>query len=242
MYQIFAHYYDEMMSQVAYEEWAEYVHKQIKKYGNEGELLVDLGCGSGSMSLLMAQRGYEVIGTDLSSDMLMEAKSKRSHKKIMYIQQDMRELDLYGSVDTVISICDSLNYILKIEELKTVFEKVYYFLNSGGVFVFDLNTAYKFAELIGDETFVYNYDAYTCVWENYYDEKERIHEYALTFFVKEDQHYNKYQETHYEKAYDIGAIKMLLEETGFEICHINGDMNQSDIESAGKVYFTARKR
>lgn len=241
MYQIFAKFYDEMMEDVPYDAWSDYVCDQIKTYGNGGVLLADLGCGSGLMSVRLADAGYEVIGIDFSDDMLAEARDKHSHDKVLYIKQDMRALDLYGSMDAIVSICDSLNYIIKKDELKQVFEHVFYFLNPGGVFIFDLNTAYKFREIIKDETFVYDEPQYTCIWHNYFDVEESIHEYDLTFFVRDEDQYFRYDEIHLERAYEPNDIKELLSTVGFEIIKIEGDMGDSDMETAAKHYFTVKK-
>lgn len=241
MYQIFAKFYDEMMSDVPYDAWAEYVNTLIKTHGNGGKLLVDLGCGSGQMSIRMADAGYEVIGIDNSDGMLVQARDKRYHEQVLYINQDMRALDLYGSMDAIIAICDSLNYMIDEADLKLVMERVFYFLNPGGVFIFDLNTAYKFMTVIGDETFVYDESEYTCIWHNYFDRGESVHEYDLTFFIKDDDAYLRYDEIHLERAYDPSWVKGLLERVGFEVVSVEGDLGDQELETASKHYFTAKK-
>jgi len=255
MYKLFAKYYDELMEQVPYNQWALYIDHIITRFGNpinqeeHSKLLVELGCGTGNMCVEMALLGYDVIGVDNSDEMLSVARDKKVIndseslvvKPILYINQDMRFLDLYGSVDTVISVCDSLNYILEEDELKGVFEKAFYFLNPGGLFIFDLNTTFKFRHELGEATYAEQFDDYSYIWENYFDDETYINEYHLTFFVKEGNMYRKFEETHYEKSYEVNTIKFLLESAGFKVIEINGDMGEQSIDTANRHYYIAKK-
>jgi len=212
-YQDFAYVYDTFMDATPYEEWSERIHKLIKKYGvskperdaedtlsSERNLVVDLGCGTGTLTELLYNKGYDMIGVDLSESMLSVAMEKREQKgeDILYLLQDMRELELYSTVGTVVSVCDSLNYILEEEELLQTFSLVNNYLYPGGIFIFDFNTEYKYREVIGDTTIAENREDCSFIWENFYDPEEELNEYDLTIFVEEeDGRFRRLQEPHF---------------------------------------------
>ena len=153
-YTSFARVYDAFMDNIPYEEWGRYIRSLLEEYGVRERLVLDLGCGTGSMTEVLAGYGYDMIGVDLSADMLEIAMEKRqqSGHDILYLQQDMRSFELYGTVAAVVCVCDSMNYILEEEDLTEVFRLVNNYLDPGGIFVFDLNTVYKYEELLGDAT------------------------------------------------------------------------------------------
>ena len=144
----FAQVYDTFMDNVPYEEWADDLTELLKKNGASGGLVAELGCGTGRMTRALAARGYDMIGIDNSGDMLAIAMEQPS-EGILYLEQDMREFELYGTVAAVVSVCDSLNYITEEEDLLEVFRLVNNYLDPGGVFIFDLNTVYKYREVLG---------------------------------------------------------------------------------------------
>ena len=184
-YTSFAEVYDLFQDNVPYEEWCEYLAGLLGTYGVEHGLVLDLGCGTGSLTELLARRGYDMIGVDNSGEMLQIAMGKREESglDILYLLQDMREFELYGTVAAVVSICDSMNYILDWEDLVQVLRLVNNYLDPGGVFIFDLNTPYKYRELLADNTFAEEREESSFIWENFYDEEERINEYDLTLFI-----------------------------------------------------------
>ena len=157
-YEGFAYVYDTFMDNVPYEEWTEYVAEILESHGIRDGLVLDLGCGTGSMTELLAKKGYDMIGVDLSGEMLEVAMDKRAESglDILYLQQDMRELELYSTVGTVVSVCDSVNYILEEDELLDIFKLVNKYLYPGGIFIFDFNTVYKYEQVIGDTTIAEN--------------------------------------------------------------------------------------
>ena len=174
-YKSFARVYDMFMDNIDYPLWCEYLTGLLEEYGVEDGLVLELGCGTGSMTELLAQKGYDMIGIDNSPDMLEIAMEKReeSGHDILYLQQDMREFELYGTVRGIVSVCDSMNYVLEEEELLQVFRLVNNYLDPGGIFIFDLNTLYKYENLIGDTTIAENREEGSFIWENYYDEETR---------------------------------------------------------------------
>lgn len=215
----FAEVYDLFMDDVPYEEWFRYLKGLLEEYGVRDGLVLDLGCGTGNMTELLAGNGYDMIGIDLSEEMLEIAAKKKeaSALDILYLQQDMREFELYGTVKAVISVCDSMNYILEWEDLCQVFSLVNNYLDPGGIFIFDLNTEYKYAQM-GEETIAENREDGSFIWDNFYDSQEKINEYDLTLFVKEGEEglYRKYEETHYQRAYSLEEIRRAIEKAGME--------------------------
>lgn len=218
-YTSFAEVYDQFMDNVPYREWADFLQEILQKEGISDGLVLDLGCGTGSMTEELAGRGYDMIGVDNSEDMLEIAMEKRqeSGHDILYLLQDMQEFELYGTVRAVVSVCDSVNYVTEKEELEQVFRLVNNYLDPGGIFVFDFNTEYKYQEVLGDRTIAENREDSSFIWDNYYYEEEHMNEYELTLFIQEaDQKelYHKYQETHFQRAYTLEEIGELLERSG----------------------------
>ena len=223
----FAAVYDTFMDNVPYREWGGYIHSMLCEKGVKDGLVLDLGCGTGTMTEILAGYGYDMIGADNSEDMLELAMEKRiqSGHDILYLLQDMREFELYGTVRAVVSVCDSLNYITDPEDLENVFRLVNNYLDPGGIFLFDFNTEYKYREVMGDCTIAEDRGVCSFIWDNYYYEEERINEYDLTLFVretgqpdpdtdepdKEGQLYRRYTETHYQRAYTLEEMQRLLE-------------------------------
>jgi SAM-dependent methyltransferase len=214
-YGSFAAVYDTFMDNVPYGEWSSRYEKILKENGISDGILLDLGCGTGTMTLIFQEKGYDMIGLDLSLDMLNIAREKSEGKEILYLEQDMREMELYGTVRAVLCVCDSINYILEPEEVEQVFSLVDNYLDPGGIFLFDFNTDYKYRELIGENVIAEDRDEMSFIWDNYYDEESRINEYELSLFVQEkDNLYRKYQEVHYQRGYSLEEMKAALEKAG----------------------------
>ena len=246
-YQSFARVYDMFMDNIPYEEWGEYVSSLLKEYGIEDGLVLELGCGTGSLTQVLAGMGYDMIGVDNSADMLEIAQEKKleSGLDILYLLQDMREFELYGTVRAAVSICDSMNYILEEEELLEVFRLVNNYLDPGGIFIFDMNTRYKYEEILGENTIAENREEGSFICDNYYHREEEINEYDLTLFIPEGREsllYRKYQETHYQKAYAVGRVRELLEEAGLQFVSVYEAFTREEPDSGSeRVYFLARE-
>ena len=258
-YQDFAGVYDELMDNVPYEDWGERLDALIQKYGvsvperdsedilaSEKNLVVDLGCGTGTLTELMYQKGYDMIGVDISESMLniAMAKKEKSGSEILYLLQDMRELELYSTVGTVYSVCDSINYILEEEELLAVFSLVNNYLFPGGIFIFDFNTAYKYREIIGDTTIAENREDCSFIWENFYDPEEEINEYDLTVFAREeDERFRKFTETHFQRGYTVEQMAGLVERAGMTVVEMtDADTGEAVSDTSERVYVVARER
>ena len=245
VYNGFAEVYDLFMDNVPYEEWSESIVKILKQYGISEGLVLDLGCGTGKMTRLLQKAGYDMIGADASEEMLGIAKEQEGEdSSILYLNQDMRELELYGTVKAVISICDSMNYIVEEEELLKVFSLVNNYLDPGGIFLFDLNTLYKYREILGEQTICENREEGSFIWENYYDDTTQVNEYDLTLFIREEDHrYRKYEETHFQRGYELDKIKELIEASGLEwIGCYEAFLQKAPDEKSERVYIIAKER
>lgn len=234
------------MDNIPYKDWCEYVTGLLNEYGIREGLILDLGCGTGSLTELLADRGYDMIGVDNSEDMLQIAMEKRekSGKDILYLMQDMREFELYGTVRAVISICDCMNYILEYEDLADVFRLVNNYLDPGGIFIFDLNTIYKYDTIMGDSTIAEDREECSFIWDNYYDKKSRINEYDLSLFIRqEDDLYRKYTENHYQRAYSLEEVKIAIREAGMDFVAAFDAFTKEPVkDTSERIYIIARER
>ena len=244
-YTAFAEVYDAFMDNIPYGEWADYVQSLLTEYGVWDGLVLELGCGTGNLTELLASMGYDMIGVDCSGDMLGTAMEKReaSGLDILYLHQDMREFELYGTVRAVVSVCDSMNYITEYEELKQVFRLVNNYLDPGGLFVFDLNTEYKYREILGSQTIAESREDCGFIWENEYDNEAKLNEYDLTLFIREEgQLYRRYEETHIQRAYSLEEVREALLESGMEFVAVYNAFTRDCPEAdSQRMYVIARE-
>lgn len=242
----FAAVYDMFQDNIPYEEWCEYLADILKDYGVEDGLVLDLGCGTGRLTRLLAEKGYDMIGVDLSEEMLEIATEHQAREggEILYLLQDMREFELYGTVGAVISICDSMNYLMEYEDLVQVFTLVNNYLDPGGVFVFDLNTPYKYREILGEQTIAENREEGSFIWENYFDEEDGVNEYDLTLFIREeDGRFQKFEETHFQRSYSLSEVQEALFEAGMEfVTAYDAFTKEAPKEDSERIYIVAREK
>lgn len=218
-YSGFAEFYDEFMENIPYKKWRRYLCSLLCEYGVKDGLVLELGCGTGTMTELLALDGYDMIGIDQSADMLAEAMDKRaeSNLPILYLQQDMREFELYGTVRAIVSICDTMNYILEEEDFVQVLKLANNYLDPKGVFIFDLKTEHYYRDVTGDTIFAENRETESIIWENYFYENEKINEYGVTIFAQaEDGRYDKIEEVHYQRAWCLEDVRKMAEKAGLE--------------------------
>ena len=242
-YSGFAEVYDSFMDNVPYEEWCGGICDILKGHGITSGIVLDLGCGTGRMTRLLRDRGFDMIGVDVSWEMLDMARSKDS-EGILYLEQDMREFELYGTVAAVVCVCDCINYILNEDELLKVFSLVNNYLDPGGIFIFDMNTVYKYREILGDCTICENREHESFIWENFFLEDEMINEYDLTLFVeRESGLFEKMEEVHTQRAYEADAVARLIEKSGLKLLNILGeDMRSGPGSEDERIYFVAQER
>lgn len=245
-YTSFAAVYDMFMDNIPYEEWASYVISLLREEGINDGLVLDLGCGTGSLTEILAREGYDMTGIDLSPDMLQIAMEKRmeSGRDILYLNQDMREFELYGTVRAIISICDSMNYLLEKKDLVQTLRLANNYLDPGGIFIFDLNTEHKYRDILGQCTIAEDREESSFIWDNNFDEETGINEYNLSLFIQEEEDlYRKYQETHYQKAYSLDEVKAAVKEAGMELAAIyDAFTRNAPSENSERIYVIARER
>lgn len=243
-YGAFAEYYDSLTSNVSYDETAKYVADILNENGIKKGILLDLACGTGTMSVQMAKRGYEVIGIDNSPEMLSEAREKayEAGEDILFLCQDMCDIDLYGTVECTICLLDSLNHLESEEELLAAFKGVSLFTVPGGLFIFDVNTQYKHKYVLGNNTFVYDNDDVYCVWQNEYDDESKTVEIFLDFFEEENGLYRRSSEYFNECAFSDETIRRLLKEAGFSDVKAYGELSgHAPSETEERIFYVARK-
>ncbi len=245
-YTDFAGVYDTFMDETPYEQWHKVLLDFLKQYKITEGLVLDLGCGTGTMTELMSRSGYDMIGIDYSGEMLQIASEKKRENQldILYLEQNMCGFELYGTVQAIYSICDSVNYILQEEELIEVFRLANNYLEPNGIFVFDFNTSYKYREVIGETTIAENREDCSFIWENFYDEESDINEYDLTVFKKEENGlYEKFSETHYQKGYTVEQMVELVVQGGMHVeCVCDADTMEEPCNKSERIYIVAREQ
>ena len=242
-YGSFASVYDLLTYDVDYESRVKYVTKLFKKFADINvNSVLDLACGTGTATSLLHDLGYEMIGVDSSADMLSQARQKKGDRDILYLQQDIKNFELYGTVDAVICLLDGVNYLLDEEDLLSCFKWVHNYLNPGGVFVFDVNTKHKLENILAGNIFNDERDGVFYSWENYYDSEENICEFNLNVFVRNGSSYKRINEIHYEKAYSDKKIKALLKKAGLSLMAVYDDLSfEEPVKKSEKVFYIAKK-
>ncbi|HAJ96408.1 MAG TPA: class I SAM-dependent methyltransferase [Ruminococcus sp.] len=246
-YMNFAGFYDSLTENVEYQKRAERLNFLIKKYiqtDTDGTLLTDLACGTGSLCEALARLGYDVIGVDNSPAMLSVAMEKKmkSNLPIQYLCQDMRELDMFGTIDVTTCILDSLNHLPSLDDIQTVFNKVSLFAQPKGLFIFDMNTLYKHQEILKDKIFLYDLENVFCAWENRLLSDNATVEMQLTFFERDGENYFRSDEFITEKAYPIKEIETALQKSGLDLLAVfDADKNLDEPENLSPVTDTTER-
>lgn len=273
-YTSFAAVYDTFMDNIPYEEWKDYLVSLLNEYGVADGLVLELGCGTGNMTRLLGAAGYDMIAVDNSEEMLMIARTKAMDDRtdILYLLQDMRAFELYGTVRAVVSICDSMNYITEPEDLVEVFRLVNNYLDPGGIFIFDMNTLYKYKEVLGDRTIAENREDCSFIWDNYFYDQEYINEYELSIFIRDTacggaqwdvdgepdafeaaeddacdfgqgEPFLRFTETHYQRAYTLEEVRELLTRAGMEFVAAYDAFSKAPVKpDSERMYIIAREK
>jgi len=245
IYGDFASIYDNFI-EAPYEQWAQYIEEIWRKHGVAPKMVLDLACGTGSLTHIMAAKGYDMIGVDVSPEMLAIARAKGNvDSQILFLQQDMREFELYGTVDAVVCVCDGINYLTEPADLDRVLALVRNYLNPGGLFIFDINSPYKYENILAENTFAHTDETAAYIWENFYDANERINEYDMTFFVADGGgcYYRRFEETHVQRAYSIEEIKSALESADLEYLAHYAELTLDSPEAdCQRIFFVTRKK
>ena len=244
-YTTFASVYDEFMDNVPYDEWSKRIHNILCEHNINSGLVLDLGCGTGTMTEKLASYGYDMIGVDNSVEMLniAQEKRKKSNCDILYLHQDMSKLELYGTVRAVVCVCDSINYILEKAELVEVFSLINNYLDPEGLFIFDFNTEHKYENVIGNRIIAENRKDKSFIWENYYHKYKRLNEMELTLFIRKDGDlFTRSTELHYQKAYSLAEMKQAIEKSGLKfLSAYDGYLDMCAIEGNERIIVVAKE-
>jgi SAM-dependent methyltransferase len=237
----FAYLYDKLMSDVPYERWMDYVKQYVP---TTGASVLDVACGTGTITQLFVQHGYNVTGIDLSEEMLAVAAEKVGDKVPLYAQ-DMSQLDVGKTFDVVTIFCDSLNYVLEEEDIQRTFTCAYEHVKQGGYFLFDVHSLYKIHEVFANETFTVNDEDISLIWNCFEGEYEHSVEHELTFFTKDENHdyYHRFDEFHIQRTFEPTQYIKWLVGAGFEVVSISAEYGTEDVaETSDRLFFAARKK
>ncbi|MGL5507043.1 MAG: class I SAM-dependent DNA methyltransferase [Paraclostridium sp.] len=245
-YKEFAFVYDELMNDVDYNKWVEYIEKLIEKEDAQVKNILELACGTGNITIPLAKKEYDIAAIDISAEMLGVAKEKAEKQgiELVLLQQDIAELEFdVTGLDCVLCACDGFNYITYDDDLLNVFDKSYELLKKDGVFIFDISSYYKLANILGGNIFGENREDVAYLWKNYFDDEENLLEMELAFFIKDkDDKFNRFEEVHQQRAYTEEEIVELLQEAGFESIKVFGDFTfESPKEDAERIFFVCKK-
>ena len=247
IYDFLAPFYDAINSDLDYKRWADFIEKIFKDHMNSRpDLVLDLGCGTGSMTLELASRGYDMTGVDSSPEMLDIARNlSDEHKKdVLWLCQDMREFELYGTVDAVVSCLDCLNHLTTYDDIKKCLSLVHNYLIPDGIFVFDVNGRFKFEHIYADNTYTMEEDGAVCIWENSYDPDSRLCDFYITLFKEDfDGRYERYDDVQTERMYTLSEIKSALNESGMEFIGAYSDFDFTEAsDESERIYIAAKCR
>lgn len=248
IYDLIAPIYDRINEEIDYSAWADFIERIVKHNYTAGkpELVLDLGCGTGRMTLELAKRGYDMTGIDYSVEMLDAARERSLDAgfdgKILWLSQDMRSFELYGTVDVTVSCLDTVNHLTSPKDLKQCFSLVHNYLIPNGLFIFDVNGKGKFENVYADRSYVMEEEGSVCIWQNYYNEKSRLCDFYITLFAAdEDGRYERYDETQRERMYTIKSLKGFLADCGFEFIGAYSDYYFSEASDGDeRIYFVAK--
>lgn len=244
----FAEVYDQLMSDMPYDQWTRFLLEKQAEFNVSGRRLLDVGCGTGEWTLKIAQEGFEVTGIDLSDSMLAVASNKALEAgiSIKLFQQDMAETSGFEPFNIITIFCDSLNYLETEEAVKSTFHNMFDLLHPGGLFLFDVHSIYKIENLFIDQTFTYDDGDVAYIWNSFAGDHPFSVEHELSFFVLEDEEhaaYIRFDELHKQRTYQVSYYKALLEEAGFTVEGITADFSPSlsPADDSERIFFTCRK-
>lgn len=244
-YGSFAYYYDRLTQNISYKQRAEYFDTLVKMHGGKKNILLDLACGTGSLSEEFSRMGYDVIAVDGSEEMLNEALDKKfdSGLNIQYLCQDMTELDMFGTIDVTVCALDSLNHLPDLEAVRKTVKRVSLFCEPRGLFLFDINTPYKHRNVLGNNTFVYDLEDVYCIWQNTYCEEDNRVDISLDFFERlENGDYKRYEEDFSEIAFGCDVMEKILADSGFDVVgKYDYDTFEPAKENSEKIVYAAKK-
>lgn len=246
IYQGFAYIYDQLMKEAPYDQWVSFIQRAIATYSPEAKNLLDVGCGTGEIAIRLANKQFHVTGVDLSEDMLAVAESKleEHNVQVMFLQQDMRELTGFSEPFDVVTICcDSLNYLESEEDVLTTFRAAYDQLKNQGLLIFDVHSLYKIHHIFAGATFADQDEDVSFIWNSYLADEPNSVEHDMSFFVKQNGMYKRYDELHYQRTFSTDEYKAWLEAASFEVVNICSDFHfdEKPLSTSERLFFIARK-
>lgn len=215
-YSEFAKVYDRMMHDVDRDEWIAYLDGFLRQNGAHD--VMDCACGTGANAIRLYQRGYHVTGNDVSPEMLIEARNnafRQGAKGIIFICEDMRKLAIHKPIDAIICVCDGVNYLTSLKDVESFFTHATRCLKPGGLLLFDVSSPYKFRRILSTNTFTEETDSYAYIWKNNYDPKSRLCEMTLTGFIRDGEQFNRFTESHIQRAHTTDELRTALKKAGF---------------------------
>lgn len=245
IYDLLSRVYDSINSDIDYKAWADFFEKILDREAKaRPELVLDLGCGTGKMTLELSSRGYDMTGIDYSPDMLDVARDAAEEQgaDVLWLCQDMREFELYGTVDLTVSCLDCINHLTRPSDVEKTFKLVHNYLIPDGLFIFDINGKYKFENIYADRSYVMEEDGGVCIWQNNYDEKKKICDFYITLFEEcEDGRYERYDEEQRERMYTLAEMKRMLEKSNLEFIGAYSDFEFTEATDMDeRIYIVAR--
>ena len=247
IYDLLAPVYDAINRDVDYRKWADFIETILEREykTRPAELILDLAAGTGRMTLELASRGYDMTAVDISPEMLDIGRRNAQASGIdgiLWLCQDMRGFELYGTVDAVVCCLDSINHLTSSADVRQCMRLVHNYLYPGGIFVFDINGKGKFERVYADRSYVFEEEGSLCVWENFYDERKRICDFYITLFKEEeDGRYSRYDEFQCERMYTLRSLKRMLDESGFELIGAYSDFDfTAATDEDERIYVVSR--
>ena len=247
IYDLLAPFYDEVNKDIDYSEWADFIDEIISRfYNGKPELILDLGCGTGKMTLELSRRGYDMTGVDISPEMLDVARQSAENcgfsDKILWLCQDMTEFELYGTVDVTVSCLDCINHLTTKRALDKCFALVHNYLIPNGLFIFDMNGKSKFEEIYADNCYAMEEEGNVCIWQNYYNKSNQLCDFYITLFEEgEDGRYERYDDTQRERMYTLKSIRSSLAKCGFEFLGAYSDYSFTPADDSNeRIYIVAK--
>ena len=242
--ELFSRCYDELTFNVGYGEMCAFIQKQLSLYPQTNNIILDAGCGTGSLCLLLSNCGYEMIGADASIDMLMQARQTcvQASTPVLFLNQSMEQLDLYGTIGAAVCTLDTINHIINIDELQRSINKISLFTEPGGLFIFDVNTRYKHEQILGNQSFIYDMDGVYCGWQNEYNPEEHKTDIYLSFFEEQEGLYSREDEQFSERWYSDAELTQVLAAAKYKVLARYGGYDCSQIcDTTQRVVYVAQK-
>ncbi|MBQ9748382.1 MAG: methyltransferase domain-containing protein [Clostridia bacterium] len=243
-YQTLAAYYDRIMADIDYPAWADFYRTCFDKYDCTVRRILDLACGTGSITVPLACAGYDVTGLDLSAEMLTlaEEKAERAHVRIRLSEQNIALFDAGRGYDAAICSFDGYNYLTKASDVTSSFARVYESLNDGGLFIFDVSTPYKYENILSDNAYVYEYDDLFLSWQNYFNRKSGLCDFYLTFFLKNGAVWHRVDEYQRQRRYPLPRLRKMAEAAGFTVLETVSDLNFAPVDKTSeRAFFLCKK-